>query len=622
MKCKFIRKSSVEQKIFFSTTLILISSILITGAFVQKQSRSLYAESLDKAIQLIVQKYSTEIEECFKSAEDLRDTLKLECLSFVPRMEKEQDVTQNYRIYLELKEKVELLCEVTLGQNSAYNCYLFLNSELPISSLFGSPGIDQLYSNSLKNDLLFAIYSDERLKEEEWFQTAMVNKDYTYWFASPENNHIMLSISNLSDTFLINGQAIHCAMGTLVVSIDVSRSAEEYKDNSITNDMEMIITDADYRILYAEDSSLVDHNFINLIEEKDALSVHADTYQIITINGQEYCLWKKAFLNDMHLFTLLPEQNFSKHIQLNIQIVLLLFLIVLLAEVILSALFLGMITRPIRRLSAHINNSSIPTPIPYVWKTEDEISTLYRAYNEMVQKQELLIQEIYDSSMNRKKLEYQLLQAQINPHFLYNTLDSVSCAAILNGEKELSRILSVLAKLFRYNVNQPEQLVTLYDELEMVNYYIEIQQFRYENRVCFTCHIPEEMEFIKVPKMIIQPLVENGIFYGRANEDGLHHISIHAKFDANMEGICKKKEELVSIWICNDHQKRENSLEDDIKKLNNYLDGNCEIERRNSGLGILNVQQRIRLSFGENYGIHYRQMGNQIAAVIELPVYI
>lgn len=621
MRCSFIRRISVKQKIFLATTLMLVSSILITGVFVQRQSSSLYKESIDQTVQLMMQKYAGDIEACFQSAEALQNTLKLECLSFVPRMEAQEDVTQNYRIYLELQEKLNLLCKAMFG-DSAYECYLFLNSELPIASLFQTPDISQVYGNMDRAATSFAIYSDEALIEEEWFQNIEEDSKDPYWFVSPDNKQCMLSVCNLSDFFLIDSNVVHYSMGTLVVNIDISRFSEKYEDNSFGKEMEVVITDFDYRILYAEDDSLLNKNYMDMIEEKDILLERVDSYQIVTMDGQKYCLWKQALMDEMQLFTVLPEQSFNRQVRISIQTILLLFLMVLFAEVILAAFFSGIISRPIQRLSAHINQSLVPVPIAYEGKNKDEISTLYRAYNEMAEKQEQLIQEIYESTMKQKQTEYKLLQSQINPHFLYNTLDSVSCAAIVNGEEELSHILSLLAKVLRYNVNKPEQLVDIHDEIEIINNYLTIQQFRYENRISFTCEIPETMTSIKIPKMILQPLVENGIFYGRVNEDGYRHISMYADFVADKEELARGKNERIRIRICNEHLKLGNSLEADIRLLNDYLHGKCELTRKSSGLGIRNVQQRIKLTYGEPYGIYFEQMGDQVAAVVEIAVYM
>lgn len=621
MKNRLIWKPTLTQKIFLVTTLLFLSAILLIGGFIYRQSHAMYAESLDKAVQLIVQKYSSDIEESFQRSETLKNTLKMEIMSFAPQMEAEEDIFEQHKLYLRLTERMDILCGHALGQDSAYRSYLLLHSDFPLASIFPAPDSSRLYDTSAKSAAKFHIFSDEYLKDDEWFQSASENQSSAYWYASPENNHVMMSASGLSDVFLVDGKAKRYSLGTLVVSIDISQIVAYDSDNTFIEEVEILITDSDYRILYSDDTSLLNRSLDSLIKEQKLLSSYTDTNQRVTMDGNAYHLWRQTILDDMYLFTIMPEERFSEQIWGSMQTILWLLSITLLVEFILAAFFSGLISRPIRRLSTHIKKSPAPTPIPYASHKQDEIGILYHTYNEMAEKQEQLIEQIYESAEQQRRLKYRMLQAQVNPHFLYNTLDSVSCMAMIKGEKELSHTLSALAKLFRYNIHQPDQLVTLQEELEMVHHYIGIQQFRYEDKLCFTCEVPEEMMVTKVHKMILQPLVENGIFYGSVNEDGRRHISIRAEFVIRTETTSSKKEELVQIRICNERDKLMNSSGADVEQMNDYLNGTCELKRRNGGLGVLNVQERIRLSFGEAYGIHFELEENQVAAVVELPAW-
>lgn len=615
MMGKLFGKLTMTMKIFCTTALILFSSIVVTGGFVHNQSRRMYSESLDKAIQLIMEKNSSAIMDYFRRADALGNTMNTQIRAFFPQIQYETDVIQNYRTYLSLKNETEAFCSAILGQDSAYCCYLLLHSGFPMSKLFRSPGSSLFYDNTMSGNESLFLYSDEELKEEEWFQNAQMSDGDSYWFTSPENKDMILSACSLGDVFMINGEVMDCRLGTLVISIDISRIIENFDNDIFADETGIFITDSDYRIIYSEDPSLLSDHFFSLTEEKESSPT-------ITMGETSYRLWEQVMPNDMRLFILVPEQTFNSQIWVNLQTILLVFFIVLLAEILLTALFTRIITKPIRKLSTHMKNISAPAPIAHNYQARDEIGILYYTYNEMAEKNELLIQQIFDYSEHQKKLKYQMLQAQINPHFLYNTLDSVSCAALINGENQLSDVLSTLASLLRYNMNQPDHLVTLHEELEMVKDYITIQQFRCDNRIHIDYNISSEAAFTKLPKTILQPLVENSIFYGSTNAEGCWKILIHADIGPAPEMVSMKNSNMVSIRICNEHEDLENALDADVEQLNNYLHGNCELKRRSSGLGILNVQQRIHLAFGENYGIHYERMGENIAAVVTLPFFI
>lgn len=605
MKRIFRKKQSMNWRIFCITTLIIAFSILMIGGFVYNYFRSIYSKSTDKAMELVMQKYSSTVVDYFWRAEALGDIMKMENTSFFPGIEKETDARQNYKTYLRLEEKIKSYCESIFGQEPEYSCYLFLCSEYPISKLFHAPDSSLLYKSTSAESAEIRIFSDLNLKKESWFQEASQNTDSAYWFTAPDNGNIVLTACNLRDVFLVNDKVQYYSLGTLVLRFNISAITEYFDNDNFGANLKLYITDSEYRILYADDTSILNKKFYELTED-----INHD--ESITIKGIHYRFWEQELPNAMHLLFLFPVQFYNEQLWSNLQLIILLFMVVLLAEVIFTAIFSRIITRPIDRLSNHMKNSNTLTAIQHDYQAEDEIGVLYHTFNDMVAKNKLLIQQIYEYAEQQKQLEYQKLQAQINPHFMYNTLDSVSCVAMIKGENELSMMLSSLAVMLRYNINNPEQLVTLREELRMVDNYIAIQQFRSDNGIRYSCMVVPKLEEIRLPKTILQPLVENGIQYGRINDDGYRYISISAEFSEATENI-------IHIRICNEMHGMECMQSANVKQLNSYLNGDFELHRKNSGLGILNVQQRIRLVYGDEYGIHYEHHGEQIAAVIEIP---
>ena len=154
----------------------------------------------------------------------------------------------------------------------------------------------------------------------------------------------------------------------------------------------------------------------------------------------------------------------------------------------------------------------------------------------------------------------------------------------------------------------------------MVSNYISIQQFRYDNHINYTCDCPTELTATKLPKTIIQPLVENCLQYGSANPDGYRYIHIQVAC-CNMPAS-DQGNYTVCITILNEYDNRNQTLDSDVQLLNLYLNHSCEIKRKNSGLGILNVQQRIQFVFGKDYGIRYERQQDMLATIISLPLFI
>lgn len=236
----------------------------------------------------------------------------------------------------------------------------------------------------------------------------------------------------------------------------------------------------------------------------------------------------------------------------------------------------------------------------------------------------LKVQELLslDSVLNvsKKQAEYLALQNQINPHFLYNTLEGIRSEAILAGLDSLADMTEALATFFRYTITQVEHLVTLEDELANIENYYCIQQFRFGNkldlRICYE-HDEDvsELEILqyRMPKLTLQPIVENSIYHGIERKIGKGHLTIKISLS----------NERLYIRISDDGL---GMSEERLKQLNDKLQGLSLDEEMNSvqrkgGIAIVNVNNRIKLLFGEEYGIDVyskEQVGTDVE--ITLPI--
>lgn len=204
------------------------------------------------------------------------------------------------------------------------------------------------------------------------------------------------------------------------------------------------------------------------------------------------------------------------------------------------------------------------------------------------------------------------LQSQINPHFLYNTLDSIRSRALLDGQKEIASMTEILAKFFRYCINNHESLVTLREEINHINDYYYIQKYRFEEKLRMEIKAESEEVFdLYLPKMTLQPLVENAMIHGLEKLVRQGSVIIQ---------IAQTKQKLVITIADNGAGMSMEQLE----KLNHrmkstYFDAGVR-GKRNNGIALHNVNSRIRITFGEEYGIHYHSAeGLGTEAVVTLP---
>lgn len=243
--------------------------------------------------------------------------------------------------------------------------------------------------------------------------------------------------------------------------------------------------------------------------------------------------------------------------------------------------------------------------------SHDEISVLYEDLNAMISSIQHLLSTVYEEQVQKEKLnsrqkdvEFKMLASQINPHFLYNTLETIRMKARCSGEDEIEELVKMLAKIMRRNIQVGDNLVTLKSELELVEYYLKIQQYRFGDRINYRIELNCNIEFLKIMPLIIQPVVENAFIHGLETKEGEGEIRI----------IVERTDRLRIHVIDNGIGMSKEKLEEITESLNDTM----KLDR--SHIGLSNVNQRIKLLYGEEYGIYIDSAaGRGTTVIIELP---
>ncbi len=244
------------------------------------------------------------------------------------------------------------------------------------------------------------------------------------------------------------------------------------------------------------------------------------------------------------------------------------------------------VTRPLHQLQAIMRSAETGDFKPAVnLAGTEEIQELAREYNIMVGRiGELMEANVREQELKRKS-DLKALQAQINPHFLYNTLDSIIWMGEMGQSSEVVKMTSALSRLFRVSISKGRDYITLRNELEHVRSYLTIQQMRYKNKFRYTIDIPDNLLDCTMLKITLQPLVENAIYHGIRNVDYTGIIQILGKRENN--------DILLSV--------QDNGVGMDEGAMKSCLEGPY-----GKGTGIRNVHERIRLYFGTQYGLECR----------------
>jgi len=211
-------------------------------------------------------------------------------------------------------------------------------------------------------------------------------------------------------------------------------------------------------------------------------------------------------------------------------------------------------------------------------------------------KMDELMQSQYSLQLIEKQIEYSALQSQINPHFLYNTLEAIRSQALLNEQQEIALMTEKLARFFRYCISNREDIVTIRDEINNIRDYFFIQQYRFENRFALEIILDEtDVALDKaIPKMTLQPVVENAIFHGLEQKKGKGTVTIR---------VLRTREKIYMVVSDDGIGMSEEQVININQKLQNLMNQKEETPTYRKGIALTNVNNRLKLQFGDEYGL-------------------
>ncbi|MHA6529157.1 cache domain-containing sensor histidine kinase [Paenibacillus sp. BAC0078] len=307
---------------------------------------------------------------------------------------------------------------------------------------------------------------------------------------------------------------------------------------------------------------------------------------------------------DMSVAMIVPYSDILKSSNKMRNRLILIFALIVPVTFVLSFIVAGSATKRLRRLILHVrkvkNGNFRIAPLP---ANHDEIGELTYNFNVMVENVSRLMEETYTLGREVKNKELKALQAQINPHFLYNTLDLINIMAIESGNGDISKVVDRLALFYRLSLSNGSETVTLDSELRHVESYVSIQNMRFGNAITLTLEIPPPLLDCEVPKIMLQPLIENAILHG----------------------IMEKDSETGTIWVSAAEEKgdlvvdiRDDGIGMDEETLATILTKTAS--KRTGGFGIRNIQERLQLNYGPMYGLSFvSRPGEGTSVRIRLP---
>ncbi len=456
-------------------------------------------------------------------------------------------------------------------------------------------GIVGLNGRYLINNDEVQINPDARLEEKEWYRKALEGKDSGVYshvqnVVKGEYTWVVTLSRSIRDTD--TGEVI----GVLFIDMNYSSITSLCEGIDLGTRGYVFVMGSDGGIIYHPKqqllySGLQQEETQHILTAQNGSFAAEDKQRIYTVSHSEVTgcsIVGVAYLSDL-------MQN-SNRMQ---QIYMILAAVLIVVAAMVAAVLSQMISEPIRTLAdsmASVEKGNFDVYIENPGYT-NVIGDLIRAYNVMLSRISDLIEQIKAEQTEKRKSELAALQAQINPHFLYNTLDSIIWMAEGKKNAEVIQMTVSLSRLLRRSISNKDEFVRVCDEIGYVSEYLKIQKMRYHDKLDYDIDLAQEASQCYVPKLIIQPLVENAIYHGiKVKPEG---GSIHI--------LGRIEEDHLLIRVTDD------GVGMDSETLHHIFDE--KKEKTGSGVGVNNVNRRIKLCYGDAYGLWYESSPGKGTAV-------
>lgn len=448
--------------------------------------------------------------------------------------------------------------------------------------------------------------SRDRFRDEYWWQYAIARQGQLGVIGSVVGRNVLSNLNDSSDSiFALVKSFSYGPDGTQqgVVMFDIRHNMIQQLINRVSIGEEgflFVVDDSD--VVYTPSSNVVyridQESYQRAGVDTDRVKIH-DTAYFIANQYSGYSGWR--------VVGVIPETEFSAGIRPVYQALSLCIAVCLILVVLVSIGVSDTVTRPILKLSRLMAKAEEGDfSVRFEAMHQDEIGVLGTSFNHMLEHIGELIHELYEEKQIRLEAQLKSLQEQIKPHFLYNTLDTISWMARAQNAMDVVRLVDALTNMFRVGLSSGRDYITLREEKNHVTNYLYIQKVRYQDRLRYSIEIPDAYDGLVVPKLILQPLVENAIYHGVKMKRSGGQIRVTAQTEGEVL--------LLHVW--------DDGAGISLERLEELRQGQSRSkEEKTGGFGLSYIAERIELSYGNPYGIQIdSQEGIFTQITVRLPV--
>lgn len=444
---------------------------------------------------------------------------------------------------------------------------------------------DYSYSNNLNN-----IIQIDDIRQSHWYQQAD-GQSSRCWFAPSDFDDQTLEDQGWFSSVqtIYNPRSIHEPLAMVRADVHDLRLHRIVNGSSVTeNGLLLIMRDQD--ILLSSGSA---QEIPELTQIAQALSASQEqSWDTAKSGGTQYYTQRRALnAQGWYIACILPAKDiYHPGNQLSAEMLLIVAVVTVIAYLVTYTLS----SSTLNRLSLLTETMQAvqrgDTAVRLAPTGDDEIAQLIGSFNQMMDQIDTLMEEKLAQGQQIKNLELQALQAQINPHFLYNSLDLVNCTAISHNIPEISKVVNALSKFYRLSLSKGREVISLHDELKHAQLYLQIQNMRFDERIHVTWDLDPAASSCQVIKIILQPIIENAVIHGifeKPSKTGTLCITTRRSDDG------------LRITIEDDGV----GMDEQTRRSNFTTSASGVISDTSGGYGVRNIHERIKLAYGGAYGL-------------------
>jgi two-component system sensor histidine kinase YesM len=550
---KWFRKWGFQSKLLFIFLTMILTPVILLSFFEFYYSKKMLADKTNDYLKNLAAVTLSKIDSTVSDIENVAFYINGNN-TIQASLKAEEQVVGNRVAYYELHSDIRQILA----------SYVLLRQEINAICIHSESGREYTYTKTRNGPSLDI--------------TRYIRDEKQYW--AVDKNHIVL----MKKLYAFPTQSL---LGYIALDVNAKSLYDIIADIDLTKSGRIFLVNEEGRILATESETLsgelLDEPYRNFLGENEAF------YNNVRVGNTYYSVYNSgAISNGWYMVLAIPRDYYMRDITKLKNVIIPITLMTAFLTALLSILVSRGITRPIRFLSGAMENFGQGNfDINCQVDSEDEIGRLSHTFNQMVMDMNSLVNTVYEQKVMKQEAQMKSLQMQINPHFLYNTLDTINWMARIRHVDEIGDMVAALSNMMRYSLEK-KSFVRLGEEVKSLKDYIAIQNYRYRDKMVAEIEIDESLMSLYIPRLLIQPILENAIVHGIEEKLDKGHILVAARRENEdlyiqiMDDGVGMTEETMSHILREDYSMKKSG---------------------HTSIGVVNVNRRIQMIYGKDYGL-------------------